>query len=190
MMKESAMYQQMMILLEKQLNSLKSFFGTDYTKLDFTLSSKEHIGFIINAMGQSYRLPVVSTKTNPEALSGLNRSTPEYTGSLIDPVKGNSITPDMCTTRSTGVETDTPAPGSSISVKTDIFISFDPPKVDTYVVKQHLNNHNEMVNDDYGYDDEKDETFHEYLNEKLQAVDYECTGQIAGDLFWYVYTYT
>jgi hypothetical protein len=195
-MKENHMYQQILTLLEMQLDALKSFFGTDYTKLDFTLSSKEHIGFIINSLGQSYRLPMDDIKINPNIWVGLDTNTPGYSGNLLDsPIKvyaNRGISPPRYPSMGTDPETDT-----DIS-KNDIYLKFKPSNENSVDIegfkpqrirsrknsRQH-SFHREMVNDDYGYDQVKDETFHEYINEKFQAVDYECTGLLPGTLFWY-----
>jgi hypothetical protein len=83
-MKENHIYQKILTLLEMQLDALKIFFGTDYTKLDFTLTSKEHIGFIINSMGQSYRIPLGDIQINPDIWVGLDTNTPGYAGNLLD----------------------------------------------------------------------------------------------------------
>jgi hypothetical protein len=79
--------------------------------------------------------------------------------------------------------------------KSDISIKFDHPKensIETEISipqrkssRQKSFHRESFNNDDYGYDQEKDDTFHEYINEKLQAVDYECSGHIPGTLFWY-----
>mmetsp|Transcript_2765 Transcript_2765/g.2898 ORF Transcript_2765/g.2898 Transcript_2765/m.2898 type:complete len:767 (-) Transcript_2765:452-2752(-) len=187
MMKENHIYQKILTLLEMQLDALKNFFGTDYTKLDFTLTSKEHIGFIINSMGQSYRIPLGDIQINPDIWVGLDTNTPGYAGNLLD----SSI---KIHTNRGYPSTDTDPEMHTNSSKSDISIKFDHPKensIETEISipqrkssRQKSFHRESFNNDDYGYDQEKDDTFHEYINEKLQAVDYECSGHIPGTLFW------
>jgi hypothetical protein len=58
MMQNSETYAVILKLLSKQLQSLKSFFGSDLSNIDFSMSSKIRPGLFINSLGQSYRSPV------------------------------------------------------------------------------------------------------------------------------------